>query len=606
MEVDAASFPHRLLGLFIHISEADFVSFDLELSGIPSRLPNKPRSGAGRFTLEERYAEAKEGANRYQILQVGITCARFDYIANKYVLRPYNINISPLISERVDFEREISLQSGAITFLLGCGFDMAKPFTHGVEYLSRQEAEQIKQATADRLENKNPPADMQLKDTDVDSLDFMRRVREAIIKWKAGTSESLAITTHTGLKEQPAIPTISRFEKRLVHQLVRAEYPELVSMGRSECVRIINFDPLREADNNRRIKSRVKEQVNRQSGFRWVFEALAQGNLDHAEPLYVAGNITADSHNVRDRYDRAVERLRTRQPVLVGHNMFTDIVYLYRTFVGELPDTLQGFRDAIHKEFPKIVDTKYLATHAEGDLNASPTLQEIAEGLTKQPLPDIVTHTDHSKYQEKEAFHEAGYDSLLTATIMIRLAAKLGAEHEKKHPSNIAPLTNGAKNTNGDLEDFIRDGREKAQKPVALPPLADISAVTGRQKRKQKKKVKSKEATDRRAKTKNMFDNLRDLSLDPEADEAASPESEPAIDFEDAEAWKGEPAAEAGSWENELFVQDKSGWVPIEQSERHVMEMIPKLDGDSAFWKEFGNTLRVFGTQEAVLKIADW
>jgi len=34
--------------------------------------------------------------------------------------------------------------------------------------------------------------------------------------------------------------------------------------------------------------------------------------------------------------------------------------------------------------------------------------------------------------------------------------------------------------------------------------------------------------------------------------------------------------------------------------------MIPNLDGDSAFWKEFGNTLRVFGTQEAVMKIADW
>jgi len=342
MEVDAGSFPHHLLGLFIHISEADFVSFDLELSGIPSRIPNKPRAGAGRFTLEERYAETRQGANRYQILQVGITCARFDYIANKYVLRPYNINISPLISERLDLEREISLQSGAITFLLACGFDMAKPFTHGVEYLSRQEAEEIKQATADRLANKNPPADMQLKDTDVDSLDFMRRVREAITKWKAGTSESLTVTTHTGLKEQPVIPAITRFEKRLVHQLVRAEYPELVSMGRSDCVRIIDFDPLREADNNRRIKSRVKEQINRQSGFRWVFEALAQGNLTHAEPLYVAGNMggaimTADSHDVRDRYDRAVERLRTRQPVLVGHNMFTDIVYLYRTFVGELP-----------------------------------------------------------------------------------------------------------------------------------------------------------------------------------------------------------------------------------------------------------------------------
>lgn len=104
MEVDAASFPHHLLGLLINISEADFVSFDLELSGIPSRLQNKPpRTGTGRYTLEERYAETREGANRYQILQVGITCARFDYIANKYVLRPYNINISPLFD--LIFER---------------------------------------------------------------------------------------------------------------------------------------------------------------------------------------------------------------------------------------------------------------------------------------------------------------------------------------------------------------------------------------------------------------------------------------------------------------------------------------------------------------------
>jgi poly(A)-specific ribonuclease len=342
MEVDAASFPHHLLGLFIHISEADFVSFDLELSGIPSRIPNKQaRPGRGKFTLEERYAETKEGADRYQILQVGLTCARFDYVANKYILRPYNINLSPLLDERLEFEREISLQSGAISFLLGCGFDMAKPFTHGVQYLSREEAAKAQQATWDRLDNNNPPADMQLKEGDVDSLDFMRRVREAITKWKQST-DALAITTHTGFKEQPAIPVITRFEKRLVHQLVRAEFPDLVSIGRSECILIKDLDPVREADNVRRIKARVKEQIARQTGFRWVFEALARGDVHEADPLYMSRSMggvvmSKDSHDLRDSYKRAVERLRTHQPVLVGHNMFTDIVYLYRTFVGGLP-----------------------------------------------------------------------------------------------------------------------------------------------------------------------------------------------------------------------------------------------------------------------------
>lgn len=338
MEVDATSFPYHLLGLLIHISEADFVSFDLELSGIPSRLPNKqPRLGGGRLTLEERYAETKEGADRYQILQVGITCARFDYLTNNYVLRPYNINISPLISERLDIEREVTFQSGAVSFLLSNGFDMSKPFTQGVQYLSREEAALAKQKTWDRLDNKNPPADMQLKAEDVESLDFMRRAREAIAQWMKTKSTSLDITTNTGYSQCSVTPSISRFEKRLVHQLVRAEFPQLVTIGRSECVRIVYFDAEREAENTRRIKHRVKEQIARQTCFRWVFEALAGGNFDHSDPLSVMQNVNLNAYDLRDRYDRAFERLKSRQPVLVGHNMFTDIVYLYRTFVGELP-----------------------------------------------------------------------------------------------------------------------------------------------------------------------------------------------------------------------------------------------------------------------------
>jgi poly(A)-specific ribonuclease len=262
---------------------------------------------------------------------------------------------------------------------------------------------------------------------------------------------------------------------------------------------------------------------------------------------------------------------------------------------------LQGFQHAIHDLFPKIVDTKYLATHAEGDLNASPTLQEIAEGLSDQPLPCIVTHPDHSKYQEKEAFHEAGYDSLLTATIMIRLAAKLGVKQKKQanqpngiNKNSIPPPTNGG------MQDFLRDGREKVHRPIPLPPIEAIEPPTGRQKRRQNRK-KNKPSNEGRLHTKNIFDSLRQMRLDPDA--PLSPES-PTLDFEDAETWDGGQIAAAGSWENEIYVQDKSGWVPIEQSERHAMELMPAFD--EAFWTEFGNTLRVFGTEEAVLRIAEW
>ena len=619
MQVDAESFPYRLFGLFLHIAEADFVAFDLELSGIPSRLPDKPARRGGRYTLEERYAETKQGADRYHILQVGLTCARFDYIANQYILRPYNINISPLLDERLDLEREISLQSGACTFLLNNGFDLGAPFATGVQYLSREEAERARQVAWDRLDKKNPVQDLQLNEADVESLDFVRRVREAITQWKTTTSEALDITTHTGLAHQPPMPAISRFEKRLVHQLVRAEFPEQVSIGRNNCIRIIDHNPEREADNTRRNKSRVKEQIMRQTGFRWIFEALAKGGtIDRADPLYLPRNgqaMTPDTFQIKDTYDRAVERLKSRQPVLVGHNMFTDVVYLYRTFVGPLPDTLQGFREAIHELFPNIIDTKYLATYAEGDLNASPTLQEIAQSLATQQLPEIVTHADHAGYENTEAFHEAGYDSLLTATIMIRLAAKLGAERLTKasHKPPKPLFTNGTA-APAPLDDFMRDGQEKVQTPVPLPPVEDPrdqAQSTTRSSRRRKAKRANKtldKATKQRFDTSNPFDSLRTLSLDPgaETDQPAT-DDDAALDLDAIQnaKWDREEQTEAkGSWVEQAFVQDKTGWVPIEQVQRQAMEMIPAFD--DAFWSDFGNKLRVFGTQEAVLAIAPW
>lgn len=224
MDIDADSYPHQLLGLLIAISEADFVSFDLELTGIPSRLPGKERwkpqpANSDPKTLEDRYQETRVAAGRYQILQAGFTCARFDYSTDKYVLRPYNITLSPLLNEdlKLDIEREIHIQSGAATFLLNHGFDLGASFARGVQYLSRDEASGLRQRLDERLAKKPDMSDLQLKESDVQSLDFVRRVREAIIAWKqAKNMEMLEITTHTGFAEQPLGQVISRFEKRLV------------------------------------------------------------------------------------------------------------------------------------------------------------------------------------------------------------------------------------------------------------------------------------------------------------------------------------------------------------------------------------------------------
>jgi poly(A)-specific ribonuclease len=226
-------------------------------------------------------------------------------------------------------------------------------------------------------------------------------------------------------------------------------------------------------------------------------------------------------------------------------------------------------------------------------------LEEIAKDLQNQPLPIIATDADHSKYQDTEAFHEAGYDSLLTATIMLRLAAKLGAEHNTStHDSPSSDTNNNP--APEPAHDFIRDGREKVERPVPIPPAEPTFTQPTKAKKKKRsqssKSAASASAASARFQTANVFDSLRTLTLDD------SSESE--LDHNTADWGEGEPNAPAGSWQDEVYVQDESGWVPIQTMQRKAMELIPGFD--DTFWDEFGNRLRVFGTQEAVLKVAGW
>ena len=108
----------------------------------------------------------------------------------------------------------------------------------------------------------------------------------------------------------------------------------------------------------------------------------------------------------------------------------------------------------------------------------------------------------------------------------------------------------------------------------------------------------------------NMFDKLRELSVNSDAEsssdddeETQQPEGESQT-WESKGAWDEETEDTSATWENQEYVQDKTGWVPIEQVKREAMELIPAFD--HKFWGEFGNTLRVFGTEEGVWSIAEW
>lgn len=182
MDINRLNYYDHLPTILKRVSNAHFISFDLELSGIPTW---GKRTGQSRATLQERYTELKAAAEKYQILQIGFTIVEEDKEDNRYALRPFNFNLSPLIEDDrdVDIERDIVYSSSAVNFLRNANYDMSSPFSSGVPYLTRQETEKAWQRATLKHDRKSIP-DIQISASDTQANEFMKRVRQEITQWQ--------------------------------------------------------------------------------------------------------------------------------------------------------------------------------------------------------------------------------------------------------------------------------------------------------------------------------------------------------------------------------------------------------------------------------------
>ncbi|OJD24509.1 hypothetical protein ACJ73_04130 [Blastomyces percursus] len=112
-----------------------------------------------------------------------------------------------------------------------------------------------------------------------------------------------------------------------------------------------------------------------------------------------------------------------------------------------------------------------MATHNCSSVTPSSSLAEINDNLAKRKTPKIFIDLEHDKYLGEKPLHEAGYDSLLTAKILIRLAAELQGEMSISNPLRpcIAPP-------------IVLDGRPRA-------PLRAASSTQSRVENKTKKLI---------------------------------------------------------------------------------------------------------------------
>ena len=181
----------------------------------------------------------------------------------------------------------------------------------------------------------------------------------------------------------------NNFQKRLIHQIVQDEYPDLVSIGSSGFVQVIPRDEERERAKQESRNRAFEEKLTHQIGLRWLAEAMtAQDTTPVDAWKRVLG--PAENDEQAKEYEELIERLKAKRTVLVGHNMILDLMFFHTCFFGPLPDRVEAFQTTMSQLFSLIVDTKYMATHETqfAKLDSS-SLQELDRQLSDRTFPAI-------------------------------------------------------------------------------------------------------------------------------------------------------------------------------------------------------------------------
>jgi poly(A)-specific ribonuclease len=114
MDITHENLQSNALRILKEIAESHLVALDCEFSGIALNPGSKP-------SLADFYQNAKSAAEKYQILQVGLTIVAEDIENARYIRKSYNIYVSPL----PDVDEKLAVREWSSTS--GCKF-MA-PFT---------------------------------------------------------------------------------------------------------------------------------------------------------------------------------------------------------------------------------------------------------------------------------------------------------------------------------------------------------------------------------------------------------------------------------------------------------------------------------------------
>uniref|UniRef100_A0A8D2DZR0 Poly(A)-specific ribonuclease PARN n=1 Tax=Sciurus vulgaris TaxID=55149 RepID=A0A8D2DZR0_SCIVU len=302
--------------------------------------------------------------------------------------------------ERSSPDVKFVCQSSSIDFLASQGFDFNKVFCNGIPYLNQEEERQLREQFDEKRSQANgagalayasPNASKCPVTIPEDQKKFMDQVVEKI-------EDLLQSEENKNLDLEPC----TGFQRKLIYQTLSWKYPKGIHVETLETEkkeRYIVISKVDEEERKRREQqkhAKEQEELNDAVGFSRVIHAIANSGK-----------------------------------LVIGHNMLLDVMHTVHQFYSPLPADLNEFKELTTCVFPRLLDTKLMAsTQPFKDIINNTSLAELEKRVKETPFnpPKVESAEGFPSYDTaSEQLHEAGYDAYITGLCFISMANYLGS-----------------------------------------------------------------------------------------------------------------------------------------------------------------------------------
>ncbi|KAK2741631.1 caf1 family ribonuclease [Colletotrichum kahawae] len=294
MEVTMENFWRQLPRILISIAESNFVTIDVEMTGIADKMSENFWKKTNQ-TRQGIYETGKRIASTYNVFELGLTCVKPDG-DDSYKTESYSFYVSPLLLEDTredsffakDLGRNLTASLSTLKFMRKEGLQLEKIFDNPVPYLSRKESRDATERLESRAQTQ--PIKDHPYDEDEEGLNFFSTyVFDEIMSWLDDRNDDRKSEIEIRIPYSD-----SKKRSSVYHKIVRVTAQNMVphmkcrTWNHGLAVIISPEDSDENQERQQTFQDNLSASIRKQTGLRLIMEALSGGHFaDIIDPSYI-------------------------------------------------------------------------------------------------------------------------------------------------------------------------------------------------------------------------------------------------------------------------------------------------------------------------------